>query len=90
MRNFFPHETKIFNDREPPWINNKVKTMIQEKNKIYQLYLKNKSNMLATKLETLQNLIYEALESCKGKYYEIMLYSHSSKILLVVTKDYVK
>ena len=26
--------------------------------------------MLATKLETLQNLIYETLESCKGKYYE--------------------
>ena len=44
--------------------------MIQEKNKIYKLYLKNKSNMLATKLETLQNLIYETLENCKGKYYE--------------------
>ena len=70
MTNFIPHETKIFNDREPPWINNKVKTMIQEKNKIYQLYLKNKSNMLATKLETLQNLIYETLISCKSKYYE--------------------
>ena len=70
MKNFIPHETKIFNDQEPPRINNKVKTMIQEKNKIYQLYLKNKSNMLATKLETLQNLIYETLESCKSKYYE--------------------
>ena len=70
MTNFIPHETKIFNDREPPWINNKVKTMIQEKNKIYQLYLKNKSNMLATKLKTMQNLIYETLESCKSKYYE--------------------
>ena len=70
MTNFFPDETKIFNDREPPWINNKVTTMIQEKNKIYQLYLKNKSNMLATKLETLQNLIYETLENCKSKYYE--------------------
>ena len=55
MTNFIPHETKIFNDREPPWINNKVKTMIQEKNKIYKLYLKNRSNMLATKLKTLQN-----------------------------------
>ena len=31
MTNFIPHETKVFNDREPPWINNKVKTMIQEK-----------------------------------------------------------
>ena len=69
MTNFIPHETKIFNDREPPWINNKVKTMIQEKSKIYQLYLKNKSNMLATKLKTMQNLIYKTLESCKSKYY---------------------
>ena len=69
MTNFIPLETKIFNDPGPPWINNKVKTMIQEKNKIYQLYLKNESNMLATKLETLQNLIYEILESCKSKYY---------------------
>ena len=70
MTNFIPHETKIFNNRDPSWINNKVKTMIQEKSKIYRLYLKNKSNMLATKPETLQNLIYETLESCKSKYYE--------------------
>ena len=70
MTNFIPDEIKIFNDREPPWINNKVKIMIQEKNKIYQLYLKNKNNMLATKLETLQNWIDQTLESCKGKYYE--------------------
>ena len=33
MANFIPSEAKIFNDREPPWINNKVKTMIQEKTK---------------------------------------------------------
>ena len=70
MTNFISHETKIFNDREPPWINNKVKIMIQEKNKIYQFYLKNKRNMSATKLKALQNLTYETLESCKGKYYE--------------------
>ena len=31
MTSFIPHEIKIFNDREPPLINNKVKTMIQEK-----------------------------------------------------------
>ena len=49
---------------------NKMDTMIPVKNKIYQLYLKNRNNMLATKCETLQNLIYETLESCKSKYYE--------------------
>ena len=64
--NFIPHETKIFNDQEPPWINNKVKTMIQEKKKkFYQLYLKNKSNILATIFETFQNQIYETLKRRK-------------------------
>ena len=67
MTNFIPHETKIFNDREPPWITNKVKTMIQEKRKFFQLYLKTKSNMLASKLETLQILIYKTLGSCATK-----------------------
>ena len=65
MTNFIPHETRIFNNGEPPWINNKVKTMIQEKTKLYQFYLKNKSNMLAAKLEILQNLIYETLGGVK-------------------------
>ena len=81
MTNFILHETKIFNDQEPLWINNKVKMMIQEKNKIYQLYLKNKSNMLATKLKTLQNLIYETLESCKSKYYETISKKICSKAI---------
>ena len=41
MTNFIPHKTKIFKNREPPWINNKVKTIIQEKNKTFQFYFKN-------------------------------------------------
>ena len=49
MANVIPPKNNIFNDREPPWINNKVKTMIQEKSKFYQLYLKNKINILAFK-----------------------------------------
>ena len=39
VTNFIPHETKIFNDREPPWMNKKVKTMIQEE-KISALFEK--------------------------------------------------
>ena len=39
MITFTAHDAKIFNNWEPPWINNKVKTFIQEENKIYQLYL---------------------------------------------------
>ena len=36
--NSIPNETKIFNHWEPPWINNKVKTMIQEKKQKYQTF----------------------------------------------------
>ena len=89
MTNFIPNETKIFNYPEPPWINKKVKAMIQEKNKIDQLYLKNKSNISAKKLETLKNLIHKILERFKSKYYENIL-KKNSEILLAVTKDYVK
>ena len=78
MTNFIPSETKIFKDWDPSLINNKMKTMIQEKNKIYQLYLENKSNTLATKLKTLHILIYETLENCKSTYYENI----SKKIML--------
>ena len=38
--NFISHETKIFDDREPPWINNKVKAMIQEKKNLSALFEK--------------------------------------------------
>ena len=54
MTNFIPQRTKAFKDRDPPWVNKKVKTMVQEK-KTYPLYLKNKSNILASKLERHQN-----------------------------------
>ena len=33
MTNFIPHETKIFNAREPPRINNKVKQWFKKKTK---------------------------------------------------------
>ena len=60
MTNFIPQKTKAFNDREPPWVNKKVKTMVQEKktDPLYlknTLYLENKSNILASKLERHQN-----------------------------------
>ena len=37
--------------------------------------------MLATKLKTLQNLIYETLESCRSKYYENILKKLCSKAI---------
>ena len=40
MTSFIPHEINIFDNREPPWISNKVKKVIQEKKKLSALYEK--------------------------------------------------
>ena len=40
--------------------------MTQEKNKIYQLYMTNKSTILTTKLETLQSFIYATWGAAKA------------------------
>ena len=37
--------------------------------------------MLATKFETLQNLIYETLESCKSKYFDYISKKLCSKVI---------
>ena len=38
LNNYIPHETIICNDQDPPWINNKVKKVIKEKNQLMVLY----------------------------------------------------
>ena len=32
LNNYIPHQTLVCGDQDPPWINNKVKNVIQEKN----------------------------------------------------------
>ena len=34
--NYIPHEIIICDDRDPPWINNRVKELIHEKNDTFQ------------------------------------------------------
>ena len=39
MSNFIPNETILVDDRDPPWITSKLKSMIHEKNLFYKKYL---------------------------------------------------
>ena len=39
-----PHEITACNDKDPPWFNNKIKTLIQEKNATYNIFRHNKDN----------------------------------------------
>ena len=36
LRNFIPHETVLCDDRDAPWFNNKIKSIIHEKNRTFK------------------------------------------------------
>ena len=42
--NFILHETVTCHDRDPPWINNNIEQLIQEKNDTYRIYILNDKN----------------------------------------------
>ena len=44
LLNHIPQETIICDDRDPPWINNNIKQLIQEKNNAYRSYILNDKN----------------------------------------------
>ena len=41
---FIPHEIILCDDKDPPWFNNRIKTLIQGKNATYKIYRHNKEN----------------------------------------------
>ena len=55
-------------DRYPPWINNRVKELINEKNDTYYLH-SNKDHKLFNKGDYLQNEFKYLIEASKEKYY---------------------
>ena len=70
LSNYIPHEIIICDDRDPPWINNRVKELISEKNDTFQCYLRsNKDLKLFNKTEYLRNELKLLIEANKEKYY---------------------
>ena len=70
LSNYIPHEIVICDDRDPPWINNRIKEIIYEKNDTFQCYLHgNKDPKLFNKVEYLQNELKSLIEANKEKYY---------------------
>ena len=56
LSNYIQHEIIICDDRDPPWINNRVKELINDKNDTFQCYRhNNKDPKLFNKVEYLQN-----------------------------------
>ena len=70
ISNFIPHETIICDDRDPPWINSKIKKVIHEKNKEHKKYINNKSNyLLPQNINILQAQIKTLTDILKQNYF---------------------
>ena len=70
LSNFIPHQTITIDDKDPPWFNTKIKSLLQEKNKIYKNFRKDRNNtQLLRKLEHLQNRLNNSIDSSEHNYY---------------------
>ena len=58
MANLIPHETIICNDIDPPWINNRIKKLIHNRNNLYKDYRKNNMRQIFEKLTLLQKKLH--------------------------------
>ena len=55
IQNFIPHETVVFDDRDPPWMNKEIKKLIIKNNLEFKTYYCSKKNIfLLQKLKALQ------------------------------------
>ena len=70
LRNFIPHETVLCDDRDPPWFNNKIKSLIHEKNITFKRLRSDRRNScLRRQLNCLQDRLNDSTEASKQKYY---------------------
>ena len=83
MTNFIPHKTIICDDRDPPWINNRIKKLIYERNSLYKVYRVNNDTRMFEKLMLLKKKLDLAMEQLKNIYYSKLVQQN----LLVCVKE---
>ena len=70
LNNYIPLETIICDDKDPPWFNSRIKSLIENKNKIRKNYQRFKSNsQLQSKLNLLQEQLYFLINKSKQNYH---------------------
>ena len=66
--NFIPHETVLFDDRDPPWMNKEIKKLIHEKKSIFNCLRRNINDKhLLERFKDLQTQLNFLIEKSKGK-----------------------
>ena len=70
LSNFIPHETITLDDRDPSWMNSKVKHLINGKNAAYKNYVKNNKNSQSFAMfQSFQSQLSLLITTLKSKYY---------------------
>ena len=65
--NFIPHETVIFDDKDPPWMSKEIKKFIHEKKNIFNCFRRSSNDKQL--LDRSSDPINFLIEKSKGKYY---------------------
>ena len=69
LGNFIPHETVLCDDKDPPWFNDKIKSLICEKNITFKRFRSDRRNIcLRKQLNCLQDRLIDSIEVSKQKY----------------------
>ena len=70
LNNYIPHETKLCDDRDPPWMTTKVKELISQKNKRYSR-IKKRNNSFPNKQlpHSLHQHFSKSIKNAKNKYF---------------------
>ena len=70
LRNFITHGFAVSDDKNPPWINNKIRALIQEKNSAFKSYRNNSSKIdLKCRLKYFESCVNAFIEVAEEKYY---------------------
>ena len=68
--NCIPHNTVTCDDRDPSWINNKIKVLIREKNIAKKCYFQNNKDIqLFRRFQCIQDLLTATIEKSQEQFY---------------------
>ena len=69
FHNFILNKNIICNDKDQPWFNNQIKTMIEEKNHIFKNYMVNGTLVVdCAKLQKASTKLINVIKSSKGTF----------------------
>ena len=70
LRNFIPHETVKIKSKDPPWMNNEIKSALRRKNRLYKKLSSGVgSNQTKVKFEEATDLVCNLISTSKSAYY---------------------